>query len=156
MKKIFNLLFCTLLLIGGNIAMSETLEQPFKQGEINPYNKFFTGTTYLSRLSENDDTWNSSIANVTFEPNARTNWHKHSGGQILLVTRGKGLYKEEGQPIRILNKGDVVRIPPTVVHWHGAYPNEWFAHISIETNLPNNETTWLEPVSEEQYRSELK
>lgn len=105
MKKIFNLLFCTLLLIGGNIAMSETLEQPFKQGEINPYNKFFTGTTYLSRLSENDDTWNSSIANVTFEPNARTNWHKHSGGQILLVTGGKGLYKEEGQPIRIPRAG---------------------------------------------------
>lgn len=156
MKKFFNLLFCTILLLGGSAVMAKNLEQPFNQGEVNPYNKYFTGTTYLEMLSTNDDVWNSSIGNVTFEPNARTNWHKHSGGQILLVTAGKGLYKEEGKPIRILNKGDVVRIPPEVKHWHGAYPNEWFSHISIETNLPNNKTTWLEAVSDEQYKSEVK
>lgn len=156
MKKLFKLLFCTMLLIGGSTVMAKNLEQPFNQGEINPYNKYFTGTTYLEMLSKNDDVWNSSIGNVTFEPNARTNWHKHSGGQILLVTAGKGLYKEEGKPIRILQKGDVVRIAPNVVHWHGSYPNEWFSHISIETNLPNNQTTWLEPVNDEQYKSEVK
>lgn len=156
MKKLFKLLFCTMLLIGGSTVMANSIEQPFNQGEINPYNKYFTGTTYLEMLSKNDDVWNSSIGNVTFEPNARTNWHKHSGGQILLVTAGKGLYKEEGKPIRILQKGDVVRIAPNVVHWHGSYPNEWFSHISIETNLPNNQTTWLEPVNDEQYKSEVK
>ena len=52
----------------------------FEQGEPNPYGKFFTGQTYLTRLSANDAVWNSSLANVTFEPGARTNWHKHSGG----------------------------------------------------------------------------
>ena len=156
MKKLFKLLFCTMLLIGGSTVMAKNLEQPFNQGEINPYNKYFTGTTYLEMLSKNDEVWNSSIGNVTFEPNARTNWHKHSGGQILLVTAGKGLYKEEGKPIRILQKGDVVRIAPNVVHWHGSYPNEWFSHISIETNLPNNQTTWLEPVNDQQYKSEVK
>ena len=57
----------------------------FGQGEVNPYSQFFSGQTYLTMLSHKDDIWNSSIGNVTFEPGARTNWHKHSGGQILLV-----------------------------------------------------------------------
>ena len=152
MKKLLMLLVLTIFITGGNLAMSEELEQPFKKGDINPYNKFFTGTTYLTRLSENDSIWNSSIANVTFEPKARTNWHKHSGGQILLVTAGEGRYQEKGKQIQILEKGDVVRIPLNVEHWHGAAPDSWFSHISIETNLPNNETTWLEPVSDKEYK----
>ena len=151
-KKLLMLLVLTIFITGGNLAMSQELEQPFKKGDINPYNKFFTGTTYLTRLSENDSIWNSSIANVTFEPKARTNWHKHSGGQILLVTAGEGRYQEKGKEIQILKKGDVVRIPLNVEHWHGAAPDSWFAHISIETNLPNNETTWLGPVSDKEYK----
>ena len=158
MKKLLLFLFCTILIFGGNKAMSEnvkqSLEQPFAQGELNPYNKYFTGTTYLHRLSANDDVWNSSIANVTFEPGARTNWHKHSGGQILLVTAGEGRYQEKGKSVRILKKGDVVRIPLNVEHWHGAAPDCWFSHISIETNLPDNQTTWLEPVTDEEYLKE--
>lgn len=66
------------------------LDTVFGQGEPNPYGKYFTGQTYLQRLSANDETWHSSLANVTFEPGARTNWHKHSGGQILLVLDGEG------------------------------------------------------------------
>ena len=131
---------------------SEDLKQPFAKGDLNPYNKFFTGNTYLTRLSEKDDIWNSSIANVTFEAGARTNWHKHSGGQILLVTAGEGRYQEEGKEIQILKPGDVVKIPLNVKHWHGAAPNSMFAHVSIETNIPNNDTTWLEPVSEQEYK----
>lgn len=150
-KKIFSLLCGAVLLIGGNMAIAKNLEQPFLQGEINPYNKFFTGTTYLNMLITKDDTWNSSIGNVTFEPKARTNWHTHSGGQILLVTAGEGRYQEIGKPVQILKKGDTVSIPPNVVHWHGAAPNSWFAHISVETNIPENTTTWLEPVTDEQY-----
>lgn len=150
MKKLF--LIAAIFLITGGITMSQELNQPFKKGEINPYNKYFNGTTYLNRLSANDNIWHSSIANVTFEKGARTNWHKHSGGQILLVTAGEGRYQERGGEIRILKQGDVVRIPLNVEHWHGAAPDSEFAHISIETNLPNNETTWLEPVSDKEYR----
>ncbi len=124
----------------------------FKQGEPNPYGKFFTGQTYLTRLSANDAVWNSSIANVTFEPGARTNWHKHDGGQILLVLGGEGRYAERGGEPRVLKKGDVVRIPPNVEHWHGAAPDSWFVHISVETNLPDNKTDWLEPVSDAAYK----
>ncbi len=130
----------------------EELNQPFKKGEINPYNKFFTGTTHLNMLVEKDEIWNSSIGNVTFEKGSRTNWHKHSGGQILLVTAGEGRYQEKGKPIQILKQGDVVKIPIDVVHWHGAAPDSDFAHISIETNIPNNQTTWLEPVKDNEYK----
>ena len=124
----------------------------FEQGESNPYGKFFIGQTYLNMLVVKDDMFNSSIGNVTFEPGARTNWHKHSGGQILLVLAGEGRYQERNGEIRVLRKGDVVKIPPEVEHWHGASPNQWFTHISIEPNLPNNQSTWLEPVGDDIYR----
>lgn len=128
------------------------VETTFGQGDVNPYSQYFTGTTYLTRMSPYDETWRSSIANVTFEPSARTNWHSHSGGQILLVTDGIGYYQEKGQPARRLAKGDVVRIPPNVEHWHGAAPNSWFVHVALETNGDTNQVAWLEPVTDEEYR----
>lgn len=131
--------------------MAEELNQPFAIGEINPYSKYFTGITHLNMLVTRDETFNSSIGNVTFDAGARTNWHKHSGGQILLVTAGEGRYQEKGKDIQILKKGDVVKIPPNVEHWHGAAPDSNFAHISIEPNIPNNETTWLKPVTDKEY-----
>ena len=154
MKRILSILLITF--IGGNLAMAEVLEQPFAQGEKNPYGAYFTGQTYLERLCEYDEVYNSSIGNVTFEPKARTNWHKHSGGQILLVTAGEGRYQERGKEIQILKKGDVIKIAPDVEHWHGAGPNGMFAHISIEPNLPNNKPVWLEPVSDEEYYGDKK
>lgn len=160
MNRIIIFVICFVFFIGGNFVMADNIDtdlsQPFEQGELNPYNKFFTGKTYLNMLSTNDSVWNSSIGNVTFEPSARTNWHRHSGGQILLVTAGEGRYQEKGKSIQVLKKGDVVRIMPNVVHWHGAAPESWFSHISIETNLPDNNTTWLEHVSDEEYSDEVK
>lgn len=128
------------------------IDTVFEQGEPNPYGKFFTGQTYLNMLSAKDGTFNAPIGNVTFEPGARTNWHKHSGGQILLVLGGEGRYQERGGRIQILHKGDVVRIPPQAEHWHGAAPDSWFTHISVETNVPDNQTTWLEPVNDKEYK----
>ena len=150
MKKL--LLILTLIITGGTIAMANDLNQPFAIGEINPYSKYFTGTIHLNMLVTKDEVFNSSIGNMTFEKGARTNWHKHSGGQILLVTAGEGRYQEKGKDIQILKKGDVVKIPPNAEHWHGAAPNSMFAHISIEPNIPNNETTWLEPVTDKEYK----
>ncbi len=150
MKKI--LLVLMALIITGGITMAKELNQPFAKGEINPYSKFFTGTTHLNMLVTRDDVFNSSIGNVTFDKGARTNWHKHSGGQILLVTAGEGRYQEKGKEIQILKAGDVVKIPPNVEHWHGAAPDSEFAHISIEPNIPNNQTTWLDAVTDEEYK----
>lgn len=132
--------------------LKDKINNVFGVGEPNPYSEFFTGQTYLQRLVAKDDIFNSSIANVTFEAGARTNWHKHSGGQILLVIDGEGRYQEEGKEIQILHKGDIVKIAPNVKHWHGASPNSDFIHISVETNIPNNQTDWLEPVSDEEYK----
>ena len=150
MRK-FLLILMSLIITGGNLVMAEELNQPFAIGEINPYSKYFTGITHLNMLVTRDETFNSSIGNVTFDAGARTNWHKHSGGQILLVTAGEGRYQEKGKDIQILKKGDVVKIPPNVEHWHGAAPDSNFAHISIEPNIPNNETTWLKPVTDKEY-----
>ena len=153
MNKIFIIpIIIAVLIIGGLYTMANNNIQPFKKGEINPYSEFFTGETHLNMLVKKDEIFNSSIGNVTFKKGARTNWHKHSGGQILLVTMGVGRYQERNKEIQELKKGDVVKIPPNVEHWHGAAPNSEFAHISIETNIPNNVTTWLEKVSEVEYK----
>ena len=110
---VFSALLTATYSISGKAAEMKkaSIDTIFEQGEPNPYGRFFTGQTYLTRLSANDTTWNSSLANVTFEPGARTNWHKHSGGQILLVLGGEGRYQERNGEIRVLKKGDVIRIP---------------------------------------------
>lgn len=124
----------------------------FARGEPNPYGRFFTGQTYLTMLSTNEPLFQAPIGNVTFEPGARTFWHKHSGGQILLVTAGEGRYQARGEEIRVLQKGDVVHIAPDVEHWHGASPESWFSHIAVEPNAANNnQTTWLEAVTGADY-----
>ena len=114
-------------------------------------NDYFIGTAWLEMLVSKDSTFNCSIGNVTFEPGARNNWHKHPGGQILLVTGGKGYYQEEGKPVQVLQEGDVVKIHPNVKHWHGATPDSWFVHIAISTNAQKGDAEWLEPLTDEEY-----
>ncbi len=95
------------------------------------------------------------IGNVTFEPGCRNNWHIHhadkGGGQILLVTGGRGYYQEWGKPARELHASDVVKIPAGVKHWHGAAPTSWFAHLAIEVPGENTKSEWCEPVDAEEY-----
>lgn len=111
----------------------------------------FIGTAWLSMLVPDDGTYHCPIYNVTFEPGARNNWHKHPGGQILLVTSGRGYYQEEGKPAQLLSAGSVVTIPPQVKHWHGAAPDSWFVHIGITTNPGLGDAEWLKPVTDEEY-----
>lgn len=126
--------------------------QMFPQGEPNPpaNAQFFTGQSYLAPLTHNE-ALHCPIYNVTFEPGCRNNWHSHTGGQILIVTAGRGYYQEQGQPARPLAAGDVVEIAPNVVHWHGAAPDSWFSHLAVECNPQTNRNTWLDPVTDEQY-----
>lgn len=160
MKALKSLIVASLFLAGLGASFAVEIKAPidtvFAQGPSNPYGKFFTGQSYLTMLSENDKTFNAPIGNVTFEPKARTFWHKHSGGQILLVISGEGRYQERGQAVRIIKKGDVVRIAPNVEHWHGGGIDTWMTHISVETNVPNNKSTWLEPVSDKDFASQPK
>ncbi|AIY89026.1 MULTISPECIES: cupin domain-containing protein [unclassified Thermotoga] len=114
---------------------------------------FFTGNVWVKMLvTDENGVFDTQVYNVVFEPGARTHWHSHPGGQILIVTRGKGFYQERGKPVRILKKGDVVEIPPNVVHWHGAAPDEELVHIGISTQVHLGPAEWFGPVTEEEYR----
>ena len=125
-------------------------EPVFPKGE-KIMNDNFIGTVWLKYLAQTDSVHNVNIGSVTFEPGARTNWHYHKGGQILLVTEGKGLYQERGKPIETIDKGDVVKCPPNIEHWHGATPNEEMTHLAIGTNTNIGGAIWLEPVKDEDY-----
>lgn len=125
----------------------------FATGEPNTaYAQYFIGKSYLQVLTKSK-TLNCPVCNVTFEPGCRNNWHSHTGGQLLICIGGEGYYQEKGQPARQLKPGDVVEIEPNVIHWHGAAPNSWFSHLAIGTNVQNNQSTWLEPVDDEQYKA---
>ncbi len=115
--------------------------------------RYFVGRSYLKPLTSPQET--VFMANVTFEPGCRNNWHIHhavrGGGQILLCTGGRGWYQERGQEARELLPGDVVTIPAGVKHWHGAAKDSWFSHVAVE--CPGEETAneWCEPVDETWY-----
>ena len=125
----------------------------FPRGEENTaYAKYFVGKSYLVPLTK-EKRLNVPVSNVTFEPGCRNNWHRHTGGQLLIAVGGVGFYQERGKEARKLLPGDVVEIPPDVDHWHGAAPESWFAHLAIECNPGTNKNTWLEPVSDAEYRA---
>jgi quercetin dioxygenase-like cupin family protein len=135
-----------------NTSENQTPNAIFPKGDKAPA-EYFTGTAWVKMLVPNDPTFNSAIGNVVFEPGTRNNWHTHPGGQILIVTDGIGYYQEKGKPIQLLQKGDVVTIPPDLVHWHGASPESEFTHIAISTNTQKGIVTWLNPVTDEEYYS---
>ena len=117
------------------------------------YAQFFSGKSYLAPLS----TEQVGIYNVTFEPGCRNNWHIHhaeaGGGQILVCVAGRGWYQAWGEPAQLLTPGDVVNIPAGVKHWHGAAKDSWFSHLAVEVPGVNGHNEWLEPVTDDQYKS---
>ena len=122
-------------------------ESPFPIGDENKaFAQYFTGKSYLAGLTMEQ----VPVANVTFEPVCRNNWHIHHGaGQILLCTAGRGYYQEWGKEAQELSAGDVVNIPPEVKHWHGAAPDSWFQHIALSVPGENSGCEWQEPVTSE-------
>ncbi|MDE5985553.1 MAG: carboxymuconolactone decarboxylase family protein [Eubacterium sp.] len=129
----------------------------FGIGEPNAaYAKYFTGNSYLKPLTDPDRD-NLFLANVTFEPGCRNNWHIHKaekgGGQILICVEGNGWYQEFGKKAQALKEGDVVAIPPNVKHWHGAASDSWFSHIAVEVAGENTSNEWCEPVADEEYNN---
>lgn len=127
------------------------------EGEIFPTgdkitNDNFTGNAWLQPLIAADNENQNSVGNVTFEPGARSKWHLHPAGQILLVIDGVGYYQEKGQPKKILRKGDAIKCPPNVAHWHGASATESFTQLAI-TGRQKGETLWLGEVTDEEYKN---
>lgn len=142
-------------IVSGSLdAYAQTLIFPVGKPN-DAYAKYFVGQSYLASLV----TDGVPVANVTFEPGCRNNWHVHhaakGGGQTLVCVGGRGYYQEWGKEPRELLPGDIVYIPAGVKHWHGAAPDSWFSHLAIEVPGENNRNEWLEPVSNEIY-SKLK
>ena len=133
-------------------------ENVFGQGQANTaFAQYFIGNSYLNPLTAPGSSA-VSLANVTFEPGCRNNWHIHhaktGGGQLLICTAGSGWYQEEGKAAVSLEPGTVITIPAEVKHWHGAKKDSWFSHIAVE--VPGEETSneWLEPVDEDAYNGQ--
>lgn len=118
------------------------------------YAQYFVGESFLNPLTDPQKT-SVFLANVTFEPGCRNNWHIHhatsGGGQILICTAGEGWYQEENKAPVSLRAGTVVTILAGVKHWHGAKKDSWFAHIAVEVPGQDTYNEWCEPVSEEEY-----
>ncbi|GJE52717.1 hypothetical protein GOFOIKOB_5791 [Methylobacterium tardum] len=113
---------------------------------------WFTGTVRVDPLFSANEPARAGGALVTFEPGARTAWHTHPLGQTLIVTAGMGLVQREGGPIEEIRPGDVVWFPANEKHWHGASPTTAMSHIAIQEALNGSPVTWMEKVSDEQYR----
>ena len=127
----------------------------FGLGQVNPYNCYFTGISYLNPVTQPEA--RLSVANVTFEPGCRNFWHCHKategGGQVLICTDGLGWYQERGEEPRLLKPGDIVISTPNRDHWHGATKDSWFSHLAFELPGKDCSTEWLEPVSDEAYNA---
>ncbi|MES2238988.1 MAG: cupin domain-containing protein [Bacteroidota bacterium] len=114
---------------------------------------WFTGNAFLSPLITKDKNNDFTVASVTFEPGARTNWHTHPKGQILLVTEGEGFYQEKDKEAQSIKKGDVINIPENLEHWHGATAKSKMVHIAITNFKEDTQVTWLQAVTEEEYNN---
>lgn len=154
-----NLNVIVLALIAGTLlSCSSSNDNPAKenllpQGEkVNSQN--FVGDVWLQMIEDESDTvLNIAMGNVTFAPGARTNWHYHPGGQVFIVTKGKGLYQEKGKPVEVIKRGDVIKCPPNTPHWHGATPTDTMVHLAISLNTDKGGAVWLDKVSDEEYNS---
>lgn len=129
----------------------------FGTGKANTaFAQYFIGNSFLNPLTD-PEKCPVFLANVTFEPGCRNNWHIHhaksGGGQLLICTAGEGWYQEEGKEAVSLTPGTVITIPAEVKHWHGAKKDSWFSHIAVEVPGEDRSNEWCEPVSDEAYEA---
>jgi 4-carboxymuconolactone decarboxylase len=136
----------------GAIRIMRSGSQPSRPGPA----ENFTGSVRVDPLFQANAPARASGSLVTFESGARTAWHTHPLGQILIVTAGTGRVQRWGDPVEEIRQGDVVWIPPDQKHWHGAAPNSSMAHIAIVEQLDGKAVDWMEKVSDAQYGAPLR
>jgi len=112
----------------------------------------FSGSVRVDPLFAPKGPSPTSGAAVSFEPGARSAWHSHPAGQVLVVTSGVGRIQQWGGALQTIRPGDVVWTPPGVKHWHGAAPTTAMTHLAIQNAVDGRNVVWLEKVSEEVYR----
>jgi quercetin dioxygenase-like cupin family protein len=133
---------------GDSMQISPKESRPLSKGAA----AYFTGSVVVNPFFGANEHTRSTGGLVTFEPGARSAWHTHPGGQILIVVSGRGWIQEEGGPKREITEGDVIWTPPGVKHWHGATDTSAMSHIAITNVVNGKNVDWLEKVSDEQYR----
>jgi len=158
MKYIAPLIFGTALWLASCVnhePMSDYQQKDcsiFPQGNKGPAD-FFTGDAYNYGLVQSDSVYTTLSGSVNFKPGARSHWHSHPAGQILIVTDGVGYHQIKGQEKEIIRKGDVIQCPPDKIHWHGASADSSMTHIYIVPNTEKGIVNWMEPVSDEVFRN---
>lgn len=144
-----------LILIGGSNAdaqvKADVRKGIFPQGK-QGHATNFTGKAYAIGLVDSDSVYSTVVGNVYFEAGARSNWHSHPGGQILIITDEVGYHQIKGQPKQILHKGDVVKYPPNILHWHGASPDIGMQQMYIIPNSEKGIVEWKEAVTDRVYK----
>jgi quercetin dioxygenase-like cupin family protein len=143
----------TVLLAFGCQESAGEVEAIFPKGELGAAENF-TGNAWNTPLVANDTTYNMLMGNVYFEAGARSNWHIHPAGQILIITDGVGYHQIKGQPRQTLRKGDVIQCPPNVEHWHGASPDTGMHQLYIIPKTEKGIVEWLGPVTDQEYNQQ--
>jgi quercetin dioxygenase-like cupin family protein len=146
-----HLLYTITLIAGFSTAAIAQDNTIFPKGEISKTDNH-TGDVWLKELNEPDSIFKFSLAQATFAPGAKLDWHIHPAGQYLLATNGVGYYQERGKPVQIVHKGDIVKCLPGVEHWHGASPDSPFTYVAT-TPTEKGKTIWLKRVTDAEYRS---
>lgn len=131
-------------------ADEKELQTIFSKGELGPAENF-TGNAWNIGLVSNDTMYNTVVGNVYFEPGARSNWHTHPAGQILIITDGIGYHQIKGEARQTIKKGDVIKCPPNTMHWHGASQGKGMLQMYILPNTEKGIVKWLQTVSDEEY-----
>ena len=151
--KSLNAIAASVLLVASAGLNAQTIEIARSGSQLSAKGsaQYFTGSVRVDPLFPAKEPSRTSGGLVTFEPGARSAWHTHPAGQVLIVTAGAGRVQQFGGPIEEIRPGDVVRIPPGVKHWHGASPNIGMTHIAIQETVGGRNVDWMEQVSEEQY-----
>ncbi|HKG04896.1 MAG TPA: cupin domain-containing protein [Pedobacter sp.] len=151
-------IFTSLILMACNQNKQNITTDKRKLTEIFPkgekgLSETFTGNAYNTGLVDADSTFTTAVGNVYFEPGARSNWHSHPAGQILIITDGVGYHQIEGKPIEIIKKGGIVKCPPNVRHWHGASAEVGLQQLYIVPNTEKGIVKWDEAVTDEIYQN---
>jgi len=149
MKNIGITILVTCLFTLSAKAQGTQSDSIFPKGKLTKAN--FTGKVWVQPLVPQDSTFNLVAGAVTFSAGARSYWHTHNAGQILMVLDGTGYTQEKGKPIRVIHEGEVITCPPNVEHWHGASPGSAMVQLSLNTNADKGVVTWLRPVTDQEY-----
>ena len=114
----------------------------------------FTGDVYVTPAKKDDPDSHLIASTVRFTPGARTNWHSHANGQALLITEGAGVVVARSGQVIAVHPGETVWTPPGEEHWHGAGEDTLMAHVAMLVGTAEGDsTTWLEPVSDDEFHA---